>query len=101
MSAGLARRIEKLEEEAAREKASKGRWGVVWVTETGERVDAVSGERIADGGEGGSQPRRPHRLSEPNRPSAHEEASGVSRRFRQRHTSTLSKTSAGVEAKDR
>jgi|HubBroStandDraft_1064217.scaffolds.fasta_scaffold207090_2 hypothetical protein len=33
MSAGLVRRIEKLEEEAARESASKIQWSVVWVTE--------------------------------------------------------------------
>jgi hypothetical protein len=53
MSAGLVRRIEKLEEEAAREKASKVRWGVVWVDPvSGERVDAVSGERIVEGGGG-------------------------------------------------
>jgi hypothetical protein len=43
MSARLMRRIEKLEEEAARERASNVRWSVTW-------IDAVSEERTVDGG---------------------------------------------------
>jgi hypothetical protein len=57
MSAGLVRRIEKLEEAAARERASKGRWRVVW-------IDPVSGDRIDSGQEGGATVTLPYNCSE-------------------------------------
>jgi hypothetical protein len=48
MSTGLMRRIEKLEEEAAAERASRKVWRIVWINpETGERTVDGEGE---DGG---------------------------------------------------
>jgi hypothetical protein len=44
MSSVLIRRIEKLEEAAERERASKVTWRVIW-------IDPESGRRVINGGE--------------------------------------------------
>jgi hypothetical protein len=45
MSSDLARRLERLEEELARERASRRTWNLVWIEEPGEGGQAVEADR--------------------------------------------------------
>jgi hypothetical protein len=45
MSSGLVKRVERLEEELARERASRTKWNLVWIEEKGKGGEAVEGDR--------------------------------------------------------
>jgi hypothetical protein len=45
MRSGLLKRIERLEEELARERASRTTWKLVWIDEAGKSEEAVEGDR--------------------------------------------------------